>query len=281
MKIKATAISLTALLLSCVSAFATEGNPARDERACRNFIVQGNKLYKEKRYAEAEVMYQKALQADPASSPAKYNLAASYFRQGKTEDLKDENSLMSKGRNMLSELVADPKNPAVGRNVMENAFYNLGNLSFNEQNYSESIEMYKGALRINPANNLARENLRLAQLKLKEQQQDQQNKNQDQDKNKDQNQDNKDQDKDKNKDQNKDEDKNKDQDKDKQQPQDPKKDEQKQQPPQQQQGDLTDENAAKILKTMENEEAATRRRIQQQQGRQKGAPGRPQPAKPW
>lgn len=272
------AILSVILSTAIVTTSAAADNADINRRACRNYIVEGNKLYKEKRYAEAEVQYQKALQADPTSEFARYNLAATYLRQGKTEDLKDANSLMSKGRQMLADIVSDPKSNLVDASVMEKSFYNLGNMSFNQENYSESIEMYKGALRLNPSNELARQNLRLAQLKLKEQQQ---NQDKNQDKDKDKNDQNKDQNKDRNKDQNKDENKDKNQDKDKQQ-QDPKKEENKQnQQPQQQQGGLTDENAAQILKTMENEEAATRRRIQQQQGKQKGAPGRPQPSKPW
>ena len=131
--------------------------------------------------------------------------------------------------------------------------------------------MYKGALRKNPDNDKARENLRLAQKKLQEQQnnQNQQNQNQQQNQDQDKKDQNKDQDK-KNQDQ-------KDQNQDKQpQQQDQKKNQQ--QPPQQ--SGISDANAEKILKAMENEEAATRKRIEAQ--RKKGAqPNRKQPIKPW
>ena len=49
------------LLLAAVMSVSAEskGSTTRHER---NFIVEGNKLYKEERYAEAEVAYRKALQ---------------------------------------------------------------------------------------------------------------------------------------------------------------------------------------------------------------------------
>src|SRR5699024_11514396 len=52
---------------------------------------------------------------------------------------------------------------------------NLGNISFQEKNYAQSIEEYKNALRRNPKDDETRYNLRLAQLLLKKQQQEQQN----------------------------------------------------------------------------------------------------------
>ena len=156
---------------------------------------------------------------------------------------------------------------AVIVSVAEKAFYNLGNLAFNQQQYQQSIEHYKNALRRDPSDDKARENLRLAQKRLEQQNQDQ-NQDQNKDKNKDQQQDqNKDQQQNQdqqNKDQNQDQqnkDENKDQNQD-QQPQQQDKQPQKQNPPQQQQGGMSQENAEKILKAMENEEAATRRRIQ-------------------
>ena len=49
------------------------------------------------------------------------------------------------------------------------AFYNLGNLAYVNEQYDQSIELYKNALRQNPEDDEARDNLRLAQLKKKEQ----------------------------------------------------------------------------------------------------------------
>ncbi|MDE5646706.1 MAG: hypothetical protein K2I57_02620, partial [Muribaculaceae bacterium] len=47
----------------------------------RGYIREGNKLYNDKRYSEAEVAYRKALQENEASEVAMYNLASALIRQ--------------------------------------------------------------------------------------------------------------------------------------------------------------------------------------------------------
>lgn len=227
----------------------------------RNFIREGNKLYHEKRFADAEVAYRKALEALPSSEIAQFNLAASLLRQSGSSDPNNGNSPVAAATQMLQNLAAN------GRDVMlsSKSFYNLGNLAFNAQDYGKSIEMYKNALRKNPDDDKARENLRLAQLKQKEQQNQDQNQDKNKDQNQDQNQDqNKDQNKDQNQDQNKDQnqDQNKDQNQDQNQNQNQDQNQNKDQKKNQQQGGISDANAEKILKAMENEEAATRKRVE-------------------
>lgn len=215
----------------------------------RNLIREGNKLYNAKRFAEAEVAYRKALEALPSSEIAQFNLAASLLRQSGSSDPNNGNSPVATATQILQNLASNGND----RMLSSKSFYNLGNLAFNSQDYGKSIEMYKNALRKNPDDDKARENLRLAQLKQKEQQNQEQNQNQkNQDQNKEQNQDqNQDQNKDQNQDknnqdqnQNQNQEQNKDQNKDKQQ------------------GGISDSNAEKILKAMENEEAATRKRVE-------------------
>ena len=215
----------------------------------RNLIREGNKLYNAKRFAEAEVAYRKALEALPSSEIAQFNLAASLLRQSGSSDPNNGNSPVATTTQILQNLASNGND----RMLSSKSFYNLGNLAFNSQDYGKSIEMYKNALRKNPDDDKARENLRLAQLKQKEQQNQEQNQNQNnQDQNKEQNQDqNQDQNKDQNQDknnqdqnQNQNQEQNQDQNKDKQQ------------------GGISDSNAEKILKAMENEEAATRKRVE-------------------
>ncbi len=235
----------------------------------RNFIVEGNKLYRNQRFAEAEVLYRKALEVAPGSETAAYNLAASLIRQAGSADPNAGNNPMQEAQALLSGLAKN----ATDVSISEKAYYNLGNMSFNKEDYAQSIEMYKNSLRKNPDNDLTRENLRLAQLKKKEQDQ---NKDKNQDKNQDQqNQDQKQQDQQKNPDQNQ---QNQDQNQDQQQQQQDK-DKDKKQDRQQQQS-ISQSNADKILKAMENEEAATRRRIEAQQ-RKNAEGGRRHVTKPW
>lgn len=243
------------MIVACVGILSMSAvdNSTKKER---NYIREGNGYYNKKAYADAEKSYRKALELNEASELAAYNLAVSLIRQSGNADPNSGNNPMQEATTLLNDL-AKSANDA---RLSELAFYNLGNMAFNQEQYQQSIDMYKGALRRNPDNDKARQNLRLAQLKLQQQQQNKDN----QDKNKD----NKDQDKDKNKDQDKNQDQNKDQNKDKNQDnknqqnqQDKQQDKNDRQQQQQQQGGISDENAAKILKTMENEENATRKRV--------------------
>lgn len=256
-----TALATAALLTIPSVARAAGDTSDTSTRKERNHIRAGNKLYEEKRFAEAEVEYRKALEQNAMSEKAMYNLAVSLLRQAGNADPNNENNPIAEAQSILTDLAKTAGDGAIS----ERSFYNLGNMAFNQQQYDQAINMYKGALRKNPDNDKVRENLRLAQLKKQEQEQ---NQDQNKDQNKDQNQDQKDQNKDRqnqnqNKDQNKDQDQNKDKDQNQnQQNQDKQK---PQQQPQQQQGGISDANAAKILKTMENEENATRRKVQEMQ----------------
>ena len=115
-----------------------------------------------------------------------------------------------------------------------------------------SIECYKSALRINPDDWNARENLRLAQLKKEQQEQ---------------NQDKQDQDK---------EDKEEQQQQQQEQQQNQDQQQEQQQQPQEQKP-MTN-SAQQILQTMQNKENATRKKVQAQE---EPATGRPMPEKPW
>ncbi len=263
------------ILFTSLTAIAND-NEVKDTstKKERNFIKDGNKLYRNERYAEAEVAYRKALEQNPSSEIASYNLASSLIKQSGNADPNNGKNPMNEASNLLKGLTTSNN-----VNIVENAYYDLGNMAFNNQQYQESIEMYKNALRRNPDNDKTRQNLRLAQLKLQEQQQnqdknqDKNNQDQQQDQNKDQKQDNKNQENKDQQDQNQNKDEKDKQDQDKNQSQN--QDKQKQQPPQQSQG-ISDSNADKILKTMENEENATRRKVNaRKKAEEAKAAGRP------
>lgn len=244
---------LFGILFTLLTAGYVQGadkTPDTSTRKERNYIREGNKLYEDKRYADAEVSYRKALEENAASQTAMYDLALSLIRQSGSADPNNGNNPLAEAQSLLQNVAQ----AAQDASLAEKAFYNLGNIAFNSQQYDQAINMYKGALRKNPDNDEARENLRLAQLK-RQQQQDQQNQNQDQDK-----QDQQDQQQQQQQDQNKDE--NKDQNQD-QQNQNQQQNKDQQQPPQEQRGSISDANAAKILKAMENEENATRKKVQE------------------
>ena len=229
------------------------------ERVC---LRNGNKLYEKKRYAEAEVEYRKALQANPSSEKAQFNLATALMRQGSvTAQQDDDKNPMKQAEGILTNLAKG----AQDKQLRGKACYDLGNIAYGRQQYDQAVEFYKHALRCSPDDEQARHNLRLAQLK-KQQQDKNQNKDKNKDKNKDNNQD-KNQDKDKNQDQNKD--KNQDQNKDQnKQNQDQNKQNQDKQNQQQQQGGMSQQNAEQVLKAMQDRERATQQRINAQQAQQ-------------
>ncbi len=263
------------LFIFILCAFAESISASSDSdtstRRERNYIREGNDLYEQKRYADAEVSYRKAVEENPMSETALYNLALSLIRQAGNTDPNAENNPMQEAQSILNSLAES----AQKAEIAEKALYNLGNMAFNQEQYEQAIGRYKGALRRNPDNDQTRENLRLAQLKLQQQQQQQQNQDQNKDQNKDQNQDQQQQQQ-QNQDQNKDQ--NKDQNQDQQQQNQDKKEQQQQQQPQRQ--NISDDNAAKILKTMENEENATRRKVQEMQ-KKKGQGGQRTTGPQW
>lgn len=269
----------TAVAFLSLASCSGDNEPAQQDpstKAERNFIRNGNKLFEEKNYAEAEVEFNKALQANPSSAVAAYNLALTLAMQAEPNDstgiIQHADSLF----NFAASITKDKQLKAM-------AHYNMGNLAYNSNQFDKAINDYKNALRAMPSDDDARYNLRMAQLKLQEQQQNQQNQNQDQ--NQDQNQ-NKDQNQDKNKDQNKDQNQqNQDQNKDKnqnqqdqqnQQNQNQNQNQQQQNQDQQQQqqqqakaGQMDDRSMQQVLKAMENKEKETQQKLYQMGERQR------------
>lgn len=258
-----------------------ENNVVTTSKRERNYIKEGNSLYKDGRYAEAEIAYKKALQENASNEIALFNLASTYIKQAGADN---GNALLASADSIMRNLVSQAQDISIA----EKSFYNLGNMAYNKEDYKGSIDMYKNVLRRNPDNNQARENLRMAQLKLQQQQQDQNKDNkQNQDKNQQDQQDQQDQqNKDQqNKDQNKDNEQNKDkdqQDKDQQNNQNRNQNQSPENKEQQQNGGISDENAEKILKAMENEENATRRRVDvQKSNEEKRNASQRNIEKPW
>ena len=212
---------------------AKEINEDETTRREREFIRNGNKFYDERRYADAEVEYKKAISENPNSQIGNYNLALSLIKQSGGTNVEGENNPLKDASELLSSVAQGSKNPE----LRSKAFYNLGNLAYNQQQYAQSIEMYKNALRENPEDNQARENLRLAQLKKQEQEQN----------------------KDKNKNDKKEDNKDKNQDKE-----DKKEDNKQQQPQQPKPQEMSKENMEQILQTMQNQEKATQEKVNAQ-----------------
>ncbi len=219
--------------------------PDRSYRAERNSIRYGNREFADSNYHRALEQYEKALQVNGASIVARYNKAVTLLKLASADNAGTANDPRAQAQVLFSNLLEDARryNPEVAHK----AYYNLGNMSYNDQNYGQAIELYKSSLRIDPDDYDCRYNLRLAQLRQEQQQQDQQDQNQDQG-----------------------------QDEQQQQQQQQQEQEQQQQEQQQQQPQPMTQSAQQILQSMQNKENETRQNV-----REVEAPSRRQPEKPW
>lgn len=217
---------------------------AQSTRKERRSIMKGNELYKERNFVESQSAYEQALVENPNSAVARYNLGLSQIRQvSNPADTTDKNkAILEKARKNFSDVAALASSKP---GLAAKANFNLGNIEFNSKQFDKAIEYYKQALRIDPSDDKARKNLRIAQLNLKKDQNKDQNKNQDKNQNK-----NQDKNRDKNKDQDKDKNRNNDQNKDKN------KDNRQQQPQ-----NIDQQAAARILQAVDNKENQTRAKV--------------------
>jgi tetratricopeptide (TPR) repeat protein len=116
-------------------------------------LIAGNKLYKENKFDQALSEYMKAAKEEPDSTAASFNLGNAYFRTKKYEE----------AAKAYDNTIANAANDA----MKQNGFYNKG-VSLTRQNkLEESIEAYKMAVRLDPADSNARVNLQKALLELK------------------------------------------------------------------------------------------------------------------
>lgn len=119
----------------------------------RQFIRNGNKLYRQQNYAKAEIEYRKALSKNSANTQASYNLGCALMMQQK-----DSAAIELFQRAGRSE--GAPRRKAM-------AYHNIGVICQQHQMFAEAIEAYKESLRNNPGDNETRYNLALCQRQLK------------------------------------------------------------------------------------------------------------------
>jgi len=207
----------------------------------RKEIRKGNKEYNDSAFSKAELHFRKALEKNPNSDNANFNLGNSLYKQNQFEPA------ISKYETLAAH--------ETDKNKLATYYYNLGNTYFKSNKLDKCIEAYKQSLRLNSSDIDTKHNLLLAKQMQQQQQQQQQ---QDQDKN----------DKDKN-----DQDKNKDQKK-----QDQKQDqEQKQQDKQDKEKNKQDQNISKedaerLLEAMEQDEKDVMKKVQDQKALVKKIP---------
>ena len=138
-------------------------------------IKEGNDAYGKKDYPAAATSYDKVLQKNPDNVTAQYNLGNALYKSEKKEEAI---AAYDKSISKLSKPVEK-----------SNAWYNKAVVLHNDNKLPECIEAYKTALKLDPKNEDARQNLQKALKKQQEQKQQDQKDKKDEEKDKEQNKD--------------------------------------------------------------------------------------------
>lgn len=148
-------VLLAVLLVRCGDAFA------QDYRE-RSSIRSGNRAYEEQDYKGSEEKYRAALEKQPASYEAAFNLGDALYKQGRYEESSQVFDSLS-------------KSPLLSAEQMSRVYHNMGNALFAQQKLQEAAESYKQSLRARPDDLETKYNLAYVQKLLEDQQQNQQN----------------------------------------------------------------------------------------------------------
>ena len=213
---------ISLLLLGSISVHA-------QQKTDRDYLRSGNKLYNDSLFIKAEVDYRKALDINPKSTDAMFNLGNALLMQQKVKEAMEQYESVSKVEKDKSKLAE--------------IYHNMGVILQSAKQYPQCIEAYKESLRNNPKDNETRYNLALAQKMLKDQQQNQQNQDQQQ-----QQQDQKEDKQDQNKDQ----------------PEQDQKNQQQQQQQQQNKNEMSKENAQQLLNAVMQDEKNVQDKVKKQ-----------------
>ncbi len=134
-------------------------------------LKEGNQLYEENKFDEAEIKYRKSLAASKDNSEkAEFNLGDALYKQERYEEAVEQ----------FTKVASQTQN----KKLKAKALHNLGNSLLKQEKLKEAIDAYKSSLKLNPHDEETRYNLAQSLKKMQQQQQQQQNKD-NQDKNKD------------------------------------------------------------------------------------------------
>ena len=214
-------IAILLLLVLSTSSFAQNK---------KSFLRDGNTLYADSSYNDAEMQYRKSLEKDQDYFNASFNLADAVYRQERYEE-----------SSALFDALIDN---APTENDLAKVYHNLGNSLTQEQKLEEAIEAYKNALRINPNDAETRHNLALSKKQKQEQEQQEEKKEENKEEKKDQEKDKEGEDK---------QEQNKEQEKE---------DEEKENQPEEKKEEMSKEDAEKMLEAIQQEEKELQEELQ-------------------
>ena len=137
------------LILTMFLAIEAFAQPAHPDR----WIREGNEQYRRQEFGRALESYNKVPGTVPESQTARFNSAIVLYKQDRKVD----------AVRLLTALARE----ADGRDLKARSYYNKGVILGQQKNLEESIEAYKSALRNNPDDREARENLQKSLLELR------------------------------------------------------------------------------------------------------------------
>jgi tetratricopeptide (TPR) repeat protein len=121
-------------------------------------IKKGNEAYSKNEFDKAAVQYQKVISKTPNNATAHYNMGNALYKNSKGEEA--INSYDNAATNLLD------------KQEKAKALYNKGVVLQNNKKLPECVEAYKNALKLNPQDDDARQNLQKALQQIKQQQKD-------------------------------------------------------------------------------------------------------------
>lgn len=125
----------------------------------QSLLYQGNQAYRNKAYDKAGQAYAEALRQSPNDLTARFNLGNALYRSNHQDKALEQFEAIAQAEGNLG--------------WRAKAFYNKGVILGQQKKLDESITAYKNALKLDPADSLARENLQRA-LRERKQKQDSQ-----------------------------------------------------------------------------------------------------------
>ena len=203
-------------------------------QSVRSLVNGGNDKYEDRKFADAEIDYRKALEQEHELVEGHFNLGNALYKQGKFDE--------------AVRAYEAARQAARNAQTRADASYNIGNAHLKAQDPQKAIQSYVDGLKLNPDDQEAKYNLSqaLRMLQQQQQQQQQQQKNQNQNKQQDNKQD-------------------KQQQQQNQEQQDQQQQQQRQQKQQQQDRQISKVDAERILDVLKNSERDIQKKRQAKQ----------------
>jgi tetratricopeptide (TPR) repeat protein len=156
-------------IIAAISLLAIPSAATAESSGTKN--KEGNQLFAQGKYQEAEKAYLEAQANMPGRPELSYNLGNALIKQNKYDQ----------ALGALRQAVSQGN-----KGLQANGWYNAGNALYDMGNFRDSAQAYIQALRLNPADNDAKHNLELSLNRMQQQEKQQQQQEQDQKQNSDQ-----------------------------------------------------------------------------------------------